>query len=69
MSHTSTSSDEMKASGFVWDPTWQGQERWTHLKLCITCLRQPYMSDLQWEAAKRDAVAKAHVSDEQEVAK
>ncbi len=58
------SSAEMKAFGFIWDPTWQGYERWTHLQLCITCLRQPYMTDQQWETAKREAVTQAHKSDD-----
>jgi hypothetical protein len=49
MSQTSPS---LKDVGFTWDPTWQGYERWTHLERGITCLRQPYMSDAQWEAEK-----------------
>lgn len=40
----------MKQAGFTWDPTLTGHDRWTHFVLDITCLRQPYMTDQQWEA-------------------
>jgi hypothetical protein len=63
-SHTDISSADMRAAGFSWDPTFSGYERWTHFKKCITCLRQPYMTDQQWEAAKRGALALANPTDE-----
>lgn len=50
---------DMKAAGFEWDPSHQGYPRWTHTKTGITALRQPYMTDQQWEAHKRVKVAEA----------
>lgn len=43
----------MRQSGFHWDPTGMGQARWTHFVLGITCLRQPFMSEDQWETEQK----------------
>lgn len=48
---------EMKTAGFHWDPT-RGYPRWTHSKTGVTCLRQSYMNNDQWNHAKREALLK-----------
>jgi hypothetical protein len=50
-------SEIMVPRGFEWDPTGWGTSRWTHFELEITCLRQPYMSDLEWEREQRRCAA------------
>lgn len=47
----------MKQEGFTWDPTGLGRERWTHFATEVTCLREPYMTDEQWEAEQRRCIA------------
>jgi len=49
----------MKQAGFTWDPTGMGHARWTHFALDITCLRQPYMTEEQWEAEQKRCVGLA----------
>ena len=48
---------QMKAAGFEWDPSWQGYPRWTHGKVGTTALRQPYMTDQQWDAHRAAKIA------------
>lgn len=50
---------DMNKAGFEWDPSHQGYARWTHAKTGVTALRQPYMSDQQWEAHKRQKAQEA----------
>jgi hypothetical protein len=50
---------DMKAAGFEWDPTFSGHERWTHFPKEITCLRQPFMTDAQWEQHKAEKIEEA----------
>jgi len=45
----------MKQAGFTWDPS-PYHARWTHFVLDITCLRQPYMNDAQWEAEQERCI-------------
>jgi hypothetical protein len=52
-----TENDQMRAAGFVFDPTWQGYTRWTHDTKGITCLRSPYMTDAQWEQRMAEKIA------------
>lgn len=54
-----TENDQMRAAGFVFDPTHQGYTRWTHERRGITCLRQPYMTDAQWEREMAAKIAEA----------
>lgn len=49
----------MKQAGFTWDPTGLGRDRWTHFALEITCLRQPYMTEAQWEAEQQRCAKRA----------
>ena len=49
----------MEMAGFTWDPTGMGRDRWTHFALDITCLRQPYMDEVQWETEQRRCAAEA----------
>jgi hypothetical protein len=50
---------DMEAAGFIWDPSHQGYARWTHTKSGVTALRQPLMSDQQWEEHKLQKIAEA----------
>ena len=53
---------QMDAAGFTWDPTepWAGAyPRWTHFDKNITALRQPYMTDQQWESQKATKIEEA----------
>lgn len=54
-----TENDQMRAAGFVFDPTHQGYTRWTHFEKCITALRAPYMTDAQWEREIQAKIAEA----------
>jgi len=53
---------QMTAAGFEWDPA-QGLARdyvrWSHFRKGVTALRQPYMSDEQWEQHKVEKIAEA----------
>lgn len=49
--------DLMKSRGFIWNPTAFGRDRWTNVELDITCLRQPYMTERQWEAEQQRCAA------------
>lgn len=42
----------MQQAGFIWDPSHQGYARWTHTPTGVTALRQPYMTDQQWNEHK-----------------
>jgi len=50
---------EMNAAGFTWDPSHQGYARWTHMTAGVTALRQPYMSDQQWDEHQQKKIAEA----------
>lgn len=50
----------MEMAGFIWDPSHQGYARWTHRKTGVTALRQPYMTDAQWEEHKIKKIEEAH---------
>lgn len=49
----------MEAAGFKDDPPWQGYNRWTHVGTGITALRQPYMTDQQWQMHKEEKIREA----------
>jgi len=51
--------DEMIAAGFLWDPTHSGLSRWTHCRLPITAIKQPFMSDARWHQELRSAMARS----------
>ena len=42
------------APGIISDPTATGHERYTHLPSGRAVVRQPYMTDAQWEQALKE---------------
>jgi len=55
---------QMMDAGFEWDPSHQGYPRWTHMKLGTTALRQPYMSDKQWDEHRAKKIEEARSADQ-----
>ncbi len=49
----------MQAAGFKWDPAHNGYPRWTHFSTSVTALRQPYMTEQQWQIHKEEKVLEA----------
>ena len=49
----------MMSAGFQWDPPWNGYPRWTHFATGVTALRQPYMTEQQWQEHKEKKVLEA----------
>jgi hypothetical protein len=50
---------QMNAAGFQWDPAHRLSgtfARWTHTKKGTTALRQPYMTDEQWDAHRAEKI-------------
>lgn len=54
---------QMEAAGFQWDPAHRlsgTYARWTHTKKGTTALRQPFMTDEQWDEHRAQKILESH---------